>query len=137
LTFNHISPADLESVWAFVDCGLRQIQRKCGQLNWTAGQVKNLVLAGKAGLFLHPDGFVILEPDHEPLSFKPFLNVWLAWFRPGKAKTIRAQLVAWLDAQAMQMVGTKDWRFSSPRLGWANEIEPFCEIHMMTWRRKE
>lgn len=135
MTLNNVPPADLEAVWAFVSHGLAVIQRRCGGANWTADQVKHLILSGKAGLFLHKDGFLILEPDHEPLSFKPFMNVWLSWFRPGTAKAMRCELVSWLDAQAVRMVGTKDWRFSSPR-AWRAEIEPYCEVHMITWRRK-
>jgi hypothetical protein len=123
-------------VWDRVERGLQIVQKRVGRTNWTIEQVKNCILGGKAGLFLHCEGFLILEPDHEPLSFKPFLNVWLAYFRPGKAKALRAELVAWLDEQALRMTGTTDWRFSSPREGWVG-IEPDCELHMKTWRRKQ
>jgi hypothetical protein len=122
--------------WQEVERGLKAVQKKIGSTNWTVEQVKNCILSGKAGLFVHDDGFVILEPDHEPLSFKPFMNVWIAWFKPQKAAAIRRYLVAWLDEQAVRMVGTKDWRFSSPRAGWS-VIEGDCDIHMKTWRRKQ
>ncbi len=126
--------AKLEA-WPEVEKGLVQIQRRVGETSWTVENVREAIETGFAGLFTCPDGFVVLHLDAEPCSKKPFLNVWLAYFKAGKAKARRAEFIAWLDHEAFRLLGNYDWRFSSPRGGWKG-IEPDCEVHMITWRRK-
>lgn len=126
----------IDTVWPVVEVGLRQIQGRCGETNWTVEQVKQALESGFAGLFMCPDGFVVLHADAERMSQKPFLNVWLACFKPNKAKERRAEFVAWLDHEAFRLNGNYDWRFESPREGWEG-IEPDCEKHLIIWRRKK
>lgn len=120
--------------WPFVQWGLRQIKRRCGEGNWKDEDVYRLVNEGKAGLFVCDDGFVVLEGLAEPLSNRRYLNVWLAWFKPQLAKRKRKELIAWLDEKARE-IGAEWWEFRSPRRGWAL-IEPECEMQSIVWRRK-
>lgn len=108
--------------------------RKCGKPNWTSEAVKDRIAKGQAGLFISPDGFLILERCTEAVSEKPYLNVWLAWFKPTRAKAVRSEFVAWLDAKA-KSIGCSFIEFSSPREGWA-VIEPAFRKHMIHWRRE-
>jgi hypothetical protein len=133
--FQHYPPPRVERVWPVVERGLKEIQRRVGETNWTPAQVKEALQSGFAGLFICPDGFVVTHVDTEPCSGKPFLNVWLACFKPGKAKARRTEFVAFLDFECFRTLGHYDWRFSSPREGWEG-IEPDCEVHLITWRRK-
>jgi hypothetical protein len=47
---------------------------------------------------------------------------------------MREVFVPWVREKALQMVGTEDVRFSSPREGWIGADE--FEVHMITWRLK-
>lgn len=74
---------------------------------------------------------MILQPQREEWSCKPFVNVWIAWFKPQQAKALRAELIAWLD-----QLTNKNWKFNSPRMGW-HALESECEIERIIWRRKQ
>jgi hypothetical protein len=76
---------------------------------------------------------VILEKCSEAVSERPYLNVWLAWFKPNRARAVRAQFIAWLD-QIGRAIGCEFIEFSSPRDGWVG-IEPDFRLHMKIWRR--
>lgn len=110
-----------------------KIQRRCGYVNWTPQAVKERLELGAAALFVHTDGFVILEKCSEAVSERPYLNVWLAWFKPNRARAVRAQFIAWLD-QIGRAIGCEFIEFSSPRDGWVG-IEPDFRLHMKIWRR--
>lgn len=112
---------------------MRQIIRRCGRTNWTIDAVRQHLETGLVGLFVCADGFVVLEKKNEDVSGRPYLNVWLAWFKPGKARAMRAQFIEWLDKIALS-IGCEWWEFASPRKGWAG-IEPDCRLHMQIWRR--
>lgn len=128
----HVPPECIQ--WDWVRKGLRQIQRRCGETNWQVGDIFARLDDGRCHLFACDAGFMVLELDHEAVSNRKFLNVWLAWFRPNYAKQHRAELIAWLDRMRDES-SSEWWQFSSPREGWIG-IEPDCEKHLTIWRRK-
>jgi hypothetical protein len=128
-----VRQAGLEQ-WPFVEQGLKTILRRCGPDNWTPEDVKRHIQTGLAGLFICDAGFFVLERNEEAITKKPYLNVWLAWFKPGYGRKHRTELIAWLDAMTKHTY-CEWWQFSSPREGWIG-IEPDCKKHVTTWRRK-
>ncbi len=104
--------------------------RRCGPLNWTIDDIKARVSERKAGLFVCAGGFFVLETDIEGISNKPFLNVWIAYFKPGYAKKHEGELFTWLQAMKSS-VGCEWIQFSSPRQGWfkAKHFKPYMTIY--------
>lgn len=132
---NHVPPQELEGCWFEVERGLLQIQRRVGKTTWTPEYVRERLADGFAALFVCEHGFLVLHIDREEVpSLKKFLNVWLAYFKPGRLRAMRACVVPWLREEALRTVGSEDVRFSSPRMGWIGATE--FEIHMITWRLK-
>lgn len=124
--------SEITGHWESVSHGLDVIQRRC-ETNWQKEDVLLQLLAGGAGLFVCDDGFVILETKHQDVSRRPYLNVWIAWFRPGWLKARRAEFIAWL--RQMQALTKTEWvEFTSPRDGWIVADEFECV--MKTWRLK-
>lgn len=119
-------------MWPRIAQGLRIIGKRTNPA-WTPGIVLDALEQGRAFLYASEGGWVVLEiqSDHR----ERYLNVWLAHFSANAAKAKRSEFVAWLDDVAMRAIGSTDWRFSSPRKGWAG-LEPDCEVHTITWRRK-
>ena len=121
--------AEIPAAWDFVEAGLQQIIKRTGE-KWTPVHVLAALNSNTAHLFVSDDGFVVLQPSREDWTAAPITNVWAMWFKPGKAKELRAELQAWLDETTQKRA-----RFSSPRWGW-KALEPDWEIERIIWRRK-
>lgn len=126
---------ELGAVWPTVLRGLEVVARKTTRANlaplWTPEYVRLRILEGNAGLFVCDGGFLVLEVEGGYWK-TPYLNVWLAWFRPLWAKEHRQELVAWLDEKTREM-NLHWWQFTSPRAGWMGANE--CKLISQTWRR--
>ena len=109
---------------------LRVSSRIGCKLNWTVEDIKARVSERKAGLFVCDGGFFVLEIDHEGISNKRFLNVWIAWFKPNYARDHEDELFAWLQ-QMKSAIGCEWIQFSSPRPGWikAKAFKPYMTIY--------
>jgi hypothetical protein len=94
------------------------------------------LLCEQAALFVHPDGFVILERGKDDYTNEPHINVWIAYFKPGRAKAIRPEFVAWLDQEQRER-NCVTWKLSSPRLGWRRALEAYCDVERVVYRRKQ
>jgi hypothetical protein len=131
--FQPVPPEQLPGVWEFVRHGLEVVIRRTGE-TWNPEDVRRSLVRGDTALFLRPDGFVVLERRTEFWSCAPYLNVWIAYFRPGKAKPLRAEFIAWLDS--MRALTKTEWlEFRSPREGWAGLEPDFVKVATI-WRRK-
>lgn len=131
--FTYVPPEDLSGNWVFVEHGLNEVLSITKE-DWTPADVRRHLRFGRAALYVRDDGFVILERCLEPISGEPYLNVWIAWFEPGKAKAIRKEFIDWLDG-AKQHSKCEWIQFASPRDGWAG-LEPDFERAQTIWRRK-
>lgn len=129
-----VPPQDLHKHWAFVEAGLREIIRKTGE-EWSPTHVKCALYNGGAFLHVCEDGFVVVQPDREAWTGRPYMNVWAMWMKPGKGQEKRAELFAWLDEMA-KSCGLYPWKFGSPREGWALLEDKEMEIERVIWRRK-
>ena len=109
---------------------MKKVLRRC-PATWTPEIIRHYIETGQAGLFVCEGGFLILEQCADVGI--PFLNVWIAWFKPNFAKAHRKELIAWLD-QMRDQLKCEWWQFSSPREGWVG-IEPDCKKAMTIWRR--
>lgn len=114
--------------------GLEAIRKRC-KPSWSINHVHAHLLDARATAFVCDEGFVVLQRCGEAITGFPYLNVWLMWFQPGRAKARDAEIVAWLDEMKKRW-GCMYWEFNSPRDEWAGAIAPFCEKVMTTWRRK-
>lgn len=132
--FRAIPPEEVLDLWAKVASGLETIRKRC-KAPWTVEQIRAHLLFGRASLFVHEQGFLILERCQEQWTGEPYLNAWLMWFKPGEAMKLRDDLVDWLD-NAVKFHRCVWWQFGSPREEWAEVIKPYCEKVMVTWRRK-
>jgi hypothetical protein len=129
-----VAPDDLSGCWEFVEEGLKVIRSK-GDDWWQPQDVRRHLRENKAFLFIRDEGFVVLERCVHPNS-EPYINVWLMFFKPNAGMPLRDWLVEWLDKVTAD-AKCERWYFSSPREEWAATIAPFCEKHMVTWRRKK
>lgn len=128
----HIPPAELSGVWWFVEAGLWKIKKKCSE-PWVPLDVYRYVRSGQAGLYVCDDGFVVLRKLAEEFSREPYLHVWAMWFRPGKGKEKRSDLIAWLDRMREEL--SCAWiEYGSPRMGWI-VMEPEFKRAGTIWRR--
>lgn len=132
--FRPVAPEELIDLWPQVSPGLSQIKRRCNA-SWTVEQIRAHLLQGRASLYLSDVGFVILEKCSEPMTFEPYLNVWLMFFKPKEGMKRRDEIVKWLDG-AQRYARCAWWQFGSPRDEWASTIAPYCEKVMTIWRRR-
>ena len=124
-----------EAAWEFIEPGLREVLRRTKE-PWNPEDVRRQLVTGQASLWVCDDGFVVLQKLREEFSCKPYLYVWVMWFKPGKGRAVRAEVEAWLSEVALQHVGdARAVKFSSPRIGW-KALEPDWEIERIIWRRK-
>ena len=114
--------------------GIRAVQQKTKE-DWNETDIHRALVSGRARLFMHPDGFVILERCAESFTQKPYLNVWIAWFKPMKAQAIRPQFIAWLDAITAEL-RCYTHKFDSPR-GWNRLVHDDYEVERVIYRRKK
>lgn len=128
-----VPPEEIDSHWPSILPGI-EIVRKRTQEPWLAEDVHRALVGGNASLFRGEDGFLIVQRIPEAFSCRPFLNVWIAWFKPNKGKEMQQEIVAFLDKL---VVATKShtWKFNSPRRGWI--ALDGCEIERITYRRKQ
>lgn len=132
----HVPAEDVPSHWPAVEKGLAAVLAKCRGEPWTARDIRRHLLRGQAALFVHPQGFAVLERCQEAISGEPYMNVWLMWFEAGSAMpALRDPIVAWLDEMRQQMK-CEWWQFSSPRDGWMQWCEDVCERAYVTWKRR-
>lgn len=113
-----------------------KILERCGTHTFTTRDIFRHLSLGHAQLFVRDEGFCVLETCKEPLSGEPYLNVWLMWFKPGEAKKLKDELVAWLD-KVRDHYRCFWWQFSSPRDEWRGEMDDVCERYVQVWRRKK
>ena len=113
-----------------VERGLECVLRICGPLNWKVEDIKARVSERTAGLFVCDGGFFVLEVDHEGISNRRYLNVFIAWFKPNYAKQREQELTDWLH-QMKAACGCEWVQFSSPRGGWriATRFKPYMTIY--------
>lgn len=133
--FKPVTPHEVPDVWSFVEPGIEQVIRRCKADEWTPRDIRRYLRYGNAHLYVRDEGFVVLERLLAGISGEPYLNVWLMWFKPGEAKKLKTELIAWLD-NARDHAKCEWWQFSSPRDEWANEMDDVCERTVQTWRKK-
>lgn len=127
-----VPPDDLSVHWEFVEKGLDQVLRLTKE-PWTPKDIKHAIREGFASLFVCEDGFLVLQRLKAAWTSDPYVNVWVTWFKPGRAKEKRAELIAFLD-DATRQSKCDWWEFGSPREGWVGLGE--CEKVRTIWRRK-
>lgn len=132
--FERVSADRVREVWSFVAEGLAAIILECPTVPWNSADILRVLLDGRAALYVHADGFVVLTRPNEELSGKPYLGVWLLWFRPGRAEPLFEEIVAWLD-RVRDDTGCCWWEFTSTRGGWTNAMAEVCEPPRYTFRR--
>lgn len=126
-----IRAEEVDAVWNQVVKGI-EVVRRLTQEPWNADDVHRQLIAGQAHLFLHPHGFLITQASREDFSCRPYVNVWIAWFEPNKAKEHRAELIAFLDE-----ISGRNWKFNSPREGWTALEGLEMEVERIVYRRKK
>lgn len=132
LPFVRVLPEEINAHWAFIERGLNIVRARCKE-PWKADDVLQHLVDERAALYRRDDGFVVMEQCNEPISGRRYLNVWVMWFMPNRARPIRRELLAWLDA--MKAAHDAEWiEFSSPLEGWLG-IEPDFVRHRVIWRR--
>lgn len=131
--FRRIQADEIDLEWEFVGRGLAEIVRRCPTVPWDVEDVHRRLVAGSGALFVRPDGFIVLERSLHYISGRPFLNVWLMWFEPNCARSIRDDLIAWLR-EAVIATHSEWCEFSSPREAWGPALEGVAEEVCVTWR---
>lgn len=134
LPFRRIAPDGLGAIWSWVERGLNVVRAVSAHKPWGADDVLRRLVDERAHLYVREDAFVVLEKCVEPISERPYLNVWVMWSEPQKANQIRPAIVRWLYAQKAAQ-GCDWWQFSSPRPGWYG-IEAGCEPVYTVWRSR-
>ena len=130
-----VEPFEVSQAWQFVEPGLQEIIRQCPTVPWTPVDVRRCLWRGEAVLYVHEDGFVIVQRSAEPISGAPYLNVWAMWFRAGAASPFKAQLIEWID-QTCRATCCEWWEGTSTREGWGRALYGVCDVAMVTWRRR-
>lgn len=129
-----IQPEGVGEVQSFVVDGLAAIVESCPTVPWRAADVLRALLDGRCALYLNDDGFVVVTRKLEEITGRPYLNLWLMWFRPGTGKAVMADVIAWLD-QVCKDTACDWWEGSSTREGWGRALRDYCEPAYITWRR--
>lgn len=130
--FREVPIEALGSAWPMVARGLRVLKNE-GNVPWNEDDVRRRLMAGRAGLYVCDEGFVVLEISEERLSLLPYLNVWLMWFAPQKGMPKREAIIGWLDEMKAEK-RCAFLQFESPREGWCG-IESGFTPYMTIWRR--
>lgn len=121
-------------MWGFVEPGLQEVLAVTKE-PWTATHVEQHLRMGWARLFVCDDGFVVTQRLEAPWTAKPYLNVWVMWFRPDTAQEKLRELVAFLD-DIQRLEKCDWWEWSSPREGWRwMERLGLCQKIRTVWRR--
>ena len=130
----YVDPKSLKAVWPEVERGLLQILRRCPQ-PWSPEDVKSHLKQLRAYLYADEDGFFIVEKNQEPHRGTWYLNVWCMYFRPGKGREKRADLIALLDR--LKDEALCDYiTFTSPRGAWSKALDGYFTLHSCNWRRE-
>jgi hypothetical protein len=125
----HVPVGELDAVWHLVVHGIRVVREKCKE-RWNEDDVRRQLNSDQARLYVRSEGFVILQQSQEAWSGLPCVNVWVAWFKPQQGKGIKHEVVEFLDQFGL-------WKFESPRMGWAAELEDYMQVERVIYRRKK
>jgi hypothetical protein len=111
MNFQYVNPADLHSVWDFVDDGLEIVRQRTRE-SWIPEDVYYAIKAGLAQLFMIPDGFVVLQNNRDQWTNEPILHIWITYHSKtdDMADDFHSNLRKIADN-----VGAKSITFSSPR----------------------
>lgn len=131
---HRVAPDAFGPIWAWVEKGLGQVRALRKTTPWTADDVLQRLIDGKAALYVRKDGFLILEQCVEPISERRYLNVWVMWAEPQAFKNLQSIIVAWLDAMRLAQ-GCAWWEFSGARDGWGKVFDGICEEYVTIYRR--
>jgi hypothetical protein len=130
-----VPPDELSSVWGFVEHGLNEVLALTKE-PWAPSQVEYHLREKLASLFICEDGFCVLQTRKADWTSRPYVNVWVMWFRPEAAQEKMHELVAFLD-EVTKQAKCDWWEWSSPRKGWRwMERLGLCEQVRTIWRRK-
>ena len=133
--FLRVQAHEIPVWWEFVGEGLADIIRRCPSVPWTPRDIRRILRAEQAALYVRPDeGFVVIQRLTDYVTGEPYMNVWHLWFRPGIAARHREGLLAWLD-ESCRALRCEWWEFTSTREEWDNALRGTCGSPRLTWVR--
>ena len=132
--FQRVHAHEIPAWWEFVGEGLREIIRRCPTVPWTPRDVRRILRAEQAFLYVREDGFVVIQPLTDYITGEPYLNVWHLWFEAGRAAALRDELLEWLDTVCLDL-RCEWWEFTSTREEWDDALRGACGTPRLTWVR--